>query len=285
MLNNNENGLNIFENFSIDKTLPKYRKESAIGKSSIETSGNISWGVPVESQWSDDVDKNPSDYGWGNKRIRILEPIFKYIKRKQQNRIESKKKSVLSFFDDIQSACMIEDFDPVRYKDRVEGYLKSINNAKDLHQTALVESLSTKLEAVKMESLLYGYIDPVKIITEQQVVQFVKESEKGIRLDWIKNFARIIPSDIATRKIEFDNLNVFDNYVVMHYDPDGKAWKDTYDEKQKRKDPILFGVIKDMKKLYVIGDWKDEYCDLTVTDFIDKFGINAIEANNITVNV
>ena len=34
-------------------------------------------------------------------------------------------------------------------------------------------------------------------------------------------------------------------------------------EKAKRRDPILFGIFKESRKLYYIGDWVDDYCDLT----------------------
>lgn len=38
----------------------------------------------------------------------------------------------------------------------------------------------------------------------------------------------------------------------------------TQKEKEKAKDPILFGVIQGSRKLYFIGDWIDDYCDLTL---------------------
>lgn len=38
----------------------------------------------------------------------------------------------------------------------------------------------------------------------------------------------------------------------------------------KRKDPILFGVIAGSNKLYFIGDWIDEYCDLRFDDVVNN---------------
>lgn len=38
----------------------------------------------------------------------------------------------------------------------------------------------------------------------------------------------------------------------------------------KRKDPILFGVIAGSNKLYFIGDWIDEYCDLRFDDVVKQ---------------
>jgi hypothetical protein len=39
-------------------------------------------------------------------------------------------------------------------------------------------------------------------------------------------------------------------------------------EVEKAKDPILFGVLKGTRNLYFIGDWIDEYCDLTLDKFL-----------------
>lgn len=46
------------------------------------------------------------------------------------------------------------------------------------------------------------------------------------------------------------------------------------------KDPILFGVMEHSRKLYYIGDWKDEYCDLTLEDMFTSLGEKVLEINN-----
>ena len=38
----------------------------------------------------------------------------------------------------------------------------------------------------------------------------------------------------------------------------------------KAKGPILFGVIAGSNKLYFIGDWIDEYCDLRFDDVVKQ---------------
>jgi len=55
---------------------------------------------------------------------------------------------------------------------------------------------------------------------------------------------------------------------------------DTLDENLYSK-----GVINEIHKLYYIGDWEDDYCDLTLNHFIKKFGKRGINKNNITVNI
>jgi hypothetical protein len=70
-----------------------------------------------------------------------------------------------------------------------------------------------------------------------------------------------------------NELEVFDNYVVLYYDPEGTVYKETAYEEAKRRDPIIFGVIAGSKKLYYVADWIDEYCDLTLDAFVDALGI------------
>ena len=79
--------------------------------------------------------------------------------------------------------------------------------------------------------------------------------------------------ELEEKIAKMNELEVFDNYVVLYYDPDGKVYKETAYEEAKRRDPIIFGVIAGSKKLYYVADWIDEYCDLTLDAFVDALGI------------
>ena len=111
------------------------------------------------------------------------------------------------------------------------------------------------------------------------------QSEKGVRLDYIKNFVRVIPPSILEIKNKVDDLGLFDNYVIMHYDPNNESTKMTNEEIEKAKDPILFGLIKGSSKLYYIGDWVDDYCDLTLDKLIDEVGEDGIDEERLSVNI
>lgn len=93
-----------------------------------------------------------------------------------------------------------------------------------------------------------------------------------MKLTYIKNFIKVIPQDVCELKKQADELKVFDNYVVMHYDYNDNSTSDTKAETAKKKDPILFGLIQNSRKLYYIGDWIDDYCDLTLDVIIRKLG-------------
>lgn len=159
------------------------------------------------------------------------------------------------------------------YRDRVSDYLKAVYNAASVGQTALLEDLIRGMVTNKYESVLYseGYYN---VISEEQMVKFVKSCEKGIKLDYIKNFTRPLPFEVVEKVNKLNNLEIFDNYVILYYDPDGFIYKETAAEEAKRKDPILFGVIAGSNKLYYIADWVDEYCDLSLEKFIDTIGVS-----------
>ena len=158
------------------------------------------------------------------------------------------------------------------YKDRVSKYLTALHNATNIGQTALQEELIRGLIANRYESVLYaeGYYYAV---TEELVAKFASQCEKGLKLSYLKNFARPIPQDVIDKVSKMNELEIFDNYVVLYYDPEGTIYKETAEEEAKRRDPIIFGVIAGSKKLYYIADWIDEYCDLTLDAFVDAIGI------------
>ena len=68
-------------------------------------------------------------------------------------------------------------------------------------------------------------------------------------------------------------MEIFDNYAILHYDPDLEAYSETIEETKKRRDPILFGLIKGSNKLYYITDWIDEFCDPTLDKFVETLQI------------
>ena len=64
------------------------------------------------------------------------------------------------------------------------------------------------------------------------------------------------------------------NGAMSESHPKKKNSSLTKREIEAKKDPILFGVIKDSNKLYYIGDWITEDCNLTWEKFEKKFKSN-----------
>lgn len=89
---------------------------------------------------------------------------------------------------------------------------------------------------------------------------------------YFDDIARPIPEEVVDKIGKANELEVFDNYAVLYFDPNGEIYKETEQQRAKRKDPILFGLISGSNKLYYVADWIDEYCDLTLEKFVDTLG-------------
>lgn len=194
-----------------------------------------------------------------------------------------KEKLTKSNNKDIYTINVIELFDRVKvlagkereFIDRAEIYLRLIHKAIALNQETQLENLVSELvihiyESVLAVSGINRYINISDLVTLQ------KKCEKQLDIDYIKDFTRIIPDSVAEKKVWADNLCVFDNYVILYYDPSGKSSDFTEKEKKEldriKKDPILFGVIQGSEKLYYIDSWIDEFCDLTWDQVVEKLG-------------
>lgn len=183
--------------------------------------------------------------------------------------------------EDVISVSVLEFFAQVKglarqnkdaYVNRLEGYIVALKNCDISGQTALKEKLVRDMVINKYESVLFAE-GHYYVVTEQQIVDFVKKTEKGVRLTYVKNYMRVIPPEVVAKIDEMNRFEIFDNYAVLHYDPDLMAFGETIEETKKRRDPILFGLIKCSNKLYFITDWIDEFCDLTLDKFVETLQI------------
>lgn len=177
--------------------------------------------------------------------------------------------SVIDFFENIK---LIGKGSADTYKDRVAKYLNAMHTADITGQEALKQKLVKEMFVNKYEAELYAN-NLYYVVTEKQVLDFASKTEKGVDLIYLKNFARPLPEKVVQKLVEVDTLEVFDNYAVLTYDPKKKDKIETEADRAKRKDPILFGLISGSDKLYYVTDWVDEYCDLTLVQFVDTLDI------------
>ena len=215
-----------------------------------------------------DVPNNPRPFTlWST-----IKDFFRKKKEFKEEKKASDKFDVVKYFADVHMASK-ENSD--KYVNRLSEYINCIGIAESTGQVALKEKLFGQLVINKYESILYanGYD---KLITEDVMVKLTKKAPKALSLTYIANYTRTIPLDIIKKKLELDTLEIFDNYVILHYDPNGKSYAQTVEERRKEvekaKDPILFGVIAGSDKLYYIGDWEDEYCNLRLENVVDIVG-------------
>ena len=180
---------------------------------------------------------------------------------------------VLEFFRQIKGLSKEQS---ETYVNRLKGYIIALKNTDMNGQTALKEKLLRDMVINKYESILYAK-GLYYVVSEDQVVDFIKKTDKGVELTYVKNYLRVIPPQVTKLIVQLNELLIFDNYCILHYDPEKKSYAQTIEEQkretQKRRDPILFGLIRGSNKLYYITDWVDEFCDLTLDKFVETLQI------------
>lgn len=209
-------------------------------------------------------------------KLGLINSSEEYVKELE----EPETFDVISFFNRVKLSVEQEQ----TYVNRLKEIVECMGYCDVTGQVGLKEKLFAELITNKYESVLFAN-GMYKAVSADKIVELAQGSKKALSLDYIQNYGRVIPTDVIKKKIEADKLHVFDNYVILHYDPDGKSYvateKERKKEVEKKKDPILFGVIMGSDKLYYIADWIDEYCDLTFDKLTEILGKEIIEKDFI----
>jgi Trp operon repressor len=257
----------VLDSFVEDRTLPKFKNDDSKQAGAVYLD-NVN---AVRFSTGSDIENSP---------IMMTSSGFVTVNKKEQSTFDRFVKFIKHLFkpkpvkvEKIFNLILKNKQEIDIVTTRIEGFIELIRRAKDNGQVALVEKLEKQLPVKLLEQKLF-VSDFKKFIDEQDLIKFVIKCEKGLKLSYVKNFMRQIPKEVTELKKKADELEVFDNYVILHYDPDGKATEMTEKEKEKAKDPILFGLIRNSTKLYFIGDWKDELCDLTFEEIAKKLSPN-----------
>ena len=278
------NKLTVLEQFVIDPTLPKRE-----GKEQWDLlQSNSKWWLSSNEMWTVSWSTSLSNVQFNNPVLKIGDLIL--IDEYGQFKIPSFFGKIKKLFTVKRSPKIIhvEEFFALikgnktsikKLGERIKNLYVIINKAKKSGQTAMIESIEKQIENIKFESQLYSY-GLTKYVDEDTIVHFAKKTEKWLNCCYIKNFTRLIPDAIIKKKLKADSYKIFDNYVILFFDPKWEMFDHTAEEKkkieEKKKDPILFGVIRWNRKLYYIGDRKDKYCNLRLEDIARKMGKKSV---------
>lgn len=277
---NEKDKLLVFEFFRKDLELPKYQlpvSNDELTDDSGDSSNPYTSTKMKISRWSNLGVISTSD-GLVVQSGSTGSKLTWWQRLTRRERVEEEPKPTMTipeFFKVVSGS--VEDLTVV--EERAKGYEVALANATKCGQKALAEELTKNLVALRAEAHLVA-LSQTKYLAEETLVEFVKKCPKGLRLDWVENFTRVIPPDVQARKVACDTRLIFDNYVVLHYDPETKSYAQTQAEKKAeeaaKRDPILFGVLEGRRRLYFIGDWVDTLCDLTLDQIAELIGANSI---------
>lgn len=198
--------------------------------------------------------------------------------------------------------------DPQEYFDYVKDKIKTISDSElnDFYngclalvskyqitgQTKILDKIKFLVSCVEKEKKLidmginrYVYRDDIEDYIDNISSDVVKIIE-------LENYPRDIPDEIV--EVISKTKEVFDRMYIIFTDYTGKVEKQVEAER-RRKDPILFGTFQEIRnglgltslvndRFYYLGDWEDEYCDLTLDKFLKEAGREKIHTAEIPIN-
>lgn len=116
------------------------------------------------------------------------------------------------------------------------------------------------------------------IVYKQDIETFINDiSAHAVKIIELENYSREIDDSVMDKLIKAKENDLFDEYYVLFTDYTMEETKKVAKERRD-KDPILFGAFKSPdsnniveKRLFYIGDWTDEYCDLTLDEMLTQY--------------
>lgn len=129
-----------------------------------------------------------------------------------------------------------------------------------------LQCIEAEREIVKMGITTFIYRDDI----EEYIDNVASDTVKIIELE---NYEREIPDEIVD--VIAKVRDKFDQLYVLFTDYTGKVERQV-EKERRQKDPILFGTFQDKKsrtvidRFYFLGDWEDEYCDLTLDKMVNE---------------
>lgn len=263
--NNGQLHLKIFQYFYCEMNLPKYQNgfKFTPGASDEEILfSKMDWDSIQDSMAvsASSNDRNNADYinavkNGLRRKIPFLQKVFNWFYG-----IDPVEKT----FEKIKNSVGILGNDLTQALNNLD---KIIKRAELTNQKVLIDRLKEYKNIIASEIILSkrGYD---KYVTEGKIIEFFKRCNRGVRIDFIRNYSVLLPLHVIEKKEALDKEGLFDNYVVMHYDPNTIVFQESEEDRIaiRKTDPILFGMIKGSRKLYYIDDWITDEDDLTLDE-------------------
>lgn len=156
---------------------------------------------------------------------------------------------------------------------------KASNQIASLRKLAyLISTIEKEKELLKLGIDQYIYRDDIQF--------YINHSTKRspVCLQELVNYEREIPDEIV-KKIESCKHLFGSSIYVLFTDYTGKV-SEKAEAIKRATDPIVFGTFEDRAnnvasdKCYVIGDWEDEFCDLTLSKLISQNRLDGRETGH-----
>ena len=169
---------------------------------------------------------------------------------------------------------------------------EQMGKAMTVGQDSMIRKLAFVLKTTEKEHvLLEEGIDT--FVYREDIEEFIQSVQnKVVKIIDLEFYPRTIPDEIVEKIAKLKEKKIFDNYYIVFTDYTGEAAKSVKEER-KRRDPIIFGTFEKKidgiwnihDRFYYIGDWEDEYCDLTLSKMVSEMTKKGKDIVRTTVKI
>lgn len=187
----------------------------------------------------------------------------------------------------------VDDLTPTVYFNYVKDMKKNIEDENLqtvadnclvlLQKTKLTGQLNAAKKIVAQYSLIMRELKAASfgfdiIVYKSDIEKFItKISKHPVKIIELSKYTREVNDSVIDKLAIAKENELFDEYYVLFTDYTMKETKEIAKERRD-KDPILFGAFKTEDKnnipedrFFYIGDWVDEYCDLTLEEMLKQY--------------
>lgn len=130
------------------------------------------------------------------------------------------------------------------------------------------------------------------IVYKSDIEKFIKDiSKHPVKIIELSKYTREVDDSVIDKLTIAKENELFDEYYVLFTDYTNKETKQIAKERRD-KDPILFGAFKTAdnnnipeSRFFYIGDWIDEYCDLTLEEMLTQYEKSESVGAKYTINI
>lgn len=155
--------------------------------------------------------------------------------------------------------------------------IEHADKALSMRQFEKVKRCNVYFDIIQREKKLLenGFTTYIERDVFEEYLQVVKD--RIVKVQVLEEYERDIPDEL--KPIIDKSIGIFDDILIVFTDYSKTAEKKQnarIDKRNKEKDPIMFGTFIDRKaqvfgkRIYFLGDWIDEHCDLQLSEMIEE---------------
>ena len=174
-----------------------------------------------------------------------------------------------------------------------DGYLSLVEKYKVTGQKRIIEKLRFLVDNIDKERQVVA-LGITSFVYRDDVEDYIDNIAKNVvKIIELENYPRDIPDNIVD--IIAKTKDIFNKMYVVFTDYTGTVEKQVAKERRET-DPMLFGTFQKPRtdtrnggvvlndRFYFLGDWEDEYCDLTMDKFLQEVGKEKLQKIVIPTN-